>query len=252
MVYSPNRYGRYSKHGYGRPQRRSAAGQGGMRATYSATSQMVRHAVDQDLIYGATIADAKAEAYPLCVFNGLSGNTSADPTSSITGSIAEGSRVNHVQVQLQIAQSDPTKPNNCYVGFISTSFSDAMLDATNMTTNFGDLIAVSDAATGKMLVNNGAQDLTLKDYLENQLMRHWVKGLSRNAYTLYSGRPAVLNRVLPVPPKNRRGQFGSGWWLVIMNDSSGIQNETEGDATDVNVSFKTFFKEIQDVRAEVR
>jgi hypothetical protein len=37
-----------------------------------------------------------------------------------------------------------------------------------------------------------------------------------------------------------------------MNDSSGIQNETEGDATDVNVSFKTFFKEIQDVRAEVR
>ena len=242
------RHSRYSRMG----QRRSSAGQGGMRATYSATSQMVRHTVDQDLIYGATIAGGKAEAYPLCVFNGLSGNSASDPTTSITGSIAEGSRVNHVQIQLQIAQSDPTKPNNCYVGFISTSFSDAMLDSTNMTSNFADLIAVSDAATGKMLVNNGAQDLTIKEYMSNQLQRHWIKGLAKNQYTLYSGRPAIMDVVLPVPPKNRRGQFGSGWWLVIMNDSSGIQGVSAGSETDLNISFKTFFKEIQDVRAEVR
>ena len=225
---------------------------GRTRATFSGINQMVRHTVDQDLIYGATIAGGKAEAYPLVVYNGLSGNAAADPTTSITGSIAEGSRCNHVQIQLQIAQSDPTKPNNCYVGFISTSFSDAMLDATNMTNNFNDLIAVSDAATGKMLVNNGAKDMTIKDYLSNQYWRHWIRGLSRNNYTLYSGRPAKLDAVLPVPPKNRRGQFGSGWWLVIMNDSSGIQGVTAGDETDLNISSKTFFKEIQDVRAEVR
>lgn len=242
------RHARYSRMG----QRRSSAGQGNMKATFSGMSQLVRHAVDLDLVYSKVVADGKAQAYPLCVFNGLSGNSSSDPTSSITPSVAEGSRVNHVQVQLHIAQSDSSKPNNCYIGFISTSFSDAMLDSTNMESNFGDLISVSDAATGKMTVWNGAQDLTLKDYMSNQLQRHWIKGLDRNAYTLYSGRPAILNAVLPVPRKNRRGQFGSGWWLVIMNDSSGIQGETSGSATDVNLYFKTFFKEIQDVRAEVR
>ena len=72
-----------------------------------------------------------------------------------------------------------------------------------------------------MLVNNGAKDLTIKDYMSNQLQRHWIRGLAKNQYTLYSGRPAILDAVLPVPAKNRRGQFGSGWWLVIMNDSSG-------------------------------
>jgi hypothetical protein len=121
-----------------------------------------------------------------------------------------------------------------------------------MTSNFNDLIAVGNATTGLMNLNNGAQDYTIKDYMENASQRHWIRGLAKNQYTLYSGRPAILDAVLPVPPKNKRGQFGSGWWLVIMNDSSDLQNESEGSASAVNLSLKTFFKEIQDTRPEVR
>lgn len=228
------------------------AGKGAMGSIYAGATQFIRHSVDVAGLYGATLADAKAEAYPLEVFYGTSGNTSATPDVSNSPSIAEGSRVNHVQVQLQITQSDPTKPNNCYVGFISTSFSDAMLDATNMTSNFADLISVANATTGLMTPNNGEQDYTIKEYMENASQRHWIRGLAKNQYTLYSGRPAILDAVLPVPPKNKRGQFGSGWWIVLLNDSSDIQGEAEGDATDLNISFKTFFKEIQDTRPEVR
>ena len=228
------------------------AGKGAMGSIYAGATQFIRHSVDVAGLYGATLADAKAEAYPLEVFFGTSGNTSATPDVSNSPSIAEGSRVNHVQVQLQITQSDPTKPNNCYVGFISTSFSDAMLDATNMTSNFADLISVANATTGLMTPNTGEQDYTIKEYMENASQRHWIRGLAKNQYTLYSGRPAILDAVLPVPPKNKRGQFGSGWWIVLLNDSSDIQGEAEGDATDLNISFKTFFKEIQDTRPEVR
>ena len=228
------------------------AGKGAMGSIYAGATQFIRHSVDVAGLYGATLADAKAEAYPLEVYFGTSGNTTATPDVSNSPSIAEGSRVNHVQVQLQITQSDPTKPNNCYVGFISTSFSDAMLDATNMTSNFADLISVGNATTGLMTPNNGEQDYTIKEYMENASQRHWIRGLAKNQYTLYSGRPAILDAVLPVPPKNKRGQFGSGWWIVLLNDSSDIQGEAEGDATDLNISFKTFFKEIQDTRPEVR
>ena len=42
-----------------------------------------------------------------------------------------------------------------------------------------------------------------------------------------------------------------GWWLVVMNDSSDLQGESEGDASDINLSFKTFFKEIQDIAPTV-
>lgn len=228
------------------------AGKGSMGSIYAGATQFIRHSVDVSGTYGSQVADAKAEAYPLVVYYGTSGNASATPAESASSSIAEGSRVNHVQIQLQITQSDTTKPNNCYVGFISTSFSDAMLDSTNMTSNFNDLIAVGNATTGLMNLNNGAQDYTIKDYMENASQRHWIRGLAKNQYTLYSGRPAILDAVLPVPPKNKRGQFGSGWWLVIMNDSSDLQNESEGSASAVNLSLKTFFKEIQDTRPEVR
>jgi hypothetical protein len=228
------------------------AGKGAMGSIYAGATQFIRHSVDVAGLYGATLSDAKAEAYPLEVFFGTSGNTTATPDVSNSPSIAEGSRVNHVQVQLQITQSDPNKPNNCYVGFISTSFSDAMLDATNMTSNFADLISVANATTGLMTPNAGAVDYTIKEYMENASQRHWIRGLAKNQYTLYSGRPAILDAVIPVPPKNKRGQFGSGWWIVLLNDSSDIQGEAEGDATDLNISFKTFFKEIQDTRPEVR
>tara|TARA_Y100001934_G_C12333117_1_gene766205 strand:- start:761 stop:1516 length:756 start_codon:yes stop_codon:yes gene_type:complete len=230
------------------------AGQGRMGSIYSGARQFVRHSVDVSGYYGSTVADAKAEAYPLIYYGGLSGNVSATPDRSSSATIREGSRVNHVQVQLQITQSDPTKPNNCYIGFIQTSFSDAQLNAANMTKNFNDLIAVdptTGASDGIMLANNGAKDMTIKDYMEEPSQRHWIRGLAKNQYTLYSGRPAILDAVLPVPPKCKRGQFGMGWWIVIMNDSSDLQGEVEGSATDINISLKTFFKEIQDITPTV-
>lgn len=234
-------------------QKRSAAGQGGMRAQFSGNSQLVRHNVDvaNQAAGLSTISDQKARAYPLLCFNGSSGNSSSDPGTSTTAGYAEGSRVNHVQIQLQIAQADTSKPNNCYVGFISTSFSDAMLDSTNMTNQFNDLIAVSNATTGVMTLLNGAKDMDINSYMGNAQQRHWVRGLAKNAYTLYSGRPAILDAVLPTPRKNRRGQFGSGWWIVIMNDSSDIQNVSSGSGTDVHVSLKTFFKEIPQLATPV-
>ena len=241
------------KRRFGTNQRRSSAGQGGMRAQFSGNSQLVRHNVDvaNQAAGLSTISDQKARAYPLLCFNGSSGNSSSDPATSTTAGYAEGSRVNHIQVQLQIAQADTTKPNNCYVGFISTSFSDAMLDATNMTNQFNDLIAVSNATTGTMTLLNGAKDMDINDYMGNAQQRHWVRGLAKNAYTLYSGRPAILDTVLPTPRKNRRGQFGSGWWIVVMNDSSDLQNVTAGSGTDVNISLKTFFKEIPQLATPV-
>jgi len=238
---------------FGTFQRRSAAGQGGMRAQFSGNSQLVRHNVDvaNQAAGLSTIGDQKARAYPLLCFNGSSGNSSSDPGTSSTAGYADGSRVNHVQIQLQIAQADTSKPNNCYVGFISTSFSDAMLDSTNMTNQFNDLIAVSNATTGVMTLLNGAKDMDINSYMGNAQQRHWIRGLAKNAYTLYSGRPAILDAVLPVPRKNRRGQFGSGWWLVIMNDSSDIQNVASGTGSDVHVSLKTFFKEIPQLATPV-
>ena len=238
---------------FGSFQRRSSAGQGGMRAQFSGNSQLVRHNVDvaNQAAGLSTIGDQKARAYPLLCFNGSSGNSSSDPGASTTAGYAEGSRVNHVQIQLQIAQADTSKPNNCYVGFISTSFSDAMLDSTNMTNQFNDLIAVSNATTGVMTLLNGAKDMDINSYMGNAQQRHWVRGLAKNAYTLYSGRPAILDAVLPAPRKNRRGQFGSGWWIVIMNDSSDIQNVSSGSGTDVHVSLKTFFKEIPQLATPV-
>ena len=238
---------------FGGTQRRSAAGQGGMRAQFSGNAQLVRHNVDvaNQAAGLSTISDQKARAYPLLCFNGSSGNSTSDPATSTTAGYAEGSRVNHIQIQLQITQSDTAQPNNCYVGFISTSFSDAMLDATNMTNQFNDLIAVANATTGTMTLLNGAKTMDINDYMGNAQQRHWVRGLAKNAYTLYSGRPAVLDAVLPTPRKNRRGQFGSGWWIVIMNDSSDLQNVTSGAGTDVNISLKTFFKEIPQLATPV-
>ena len=228
-------------------------GKGATRAQFSGNAKLIRHNVDvaNQAAGLSTVSDQKARAYPLLCFNGSSGNSSSDPGTSTTAGYAEGSRVNHIQIQLQIAQADTSKPNNCYVGFISTSFSDAMLDSTNMTNQFNDLIAVSNATTGVMTLLNGAKDMDINSYMGNAQQRHWVRGLAKNAYTLYSGRPAILDAVLPTPRKNRRGQFGSGWWIVIMNDSSDIQNVSSGSGTDVHVSLKTFFKEIPQLATPV-
>ena len=236
-------------------QRRSSQGQGSMNAFYSGTSQLVRHSVGLSSIYptGAegVLEDQKALALPLVVYGtGGSANPTAD--ESATSTIATGSRVNNVQIELQIAQTDTAKPNNCYIAFIATSFSDGALNSANMTANFNDLVEMSDATTGEMTLTTDQQDMTIKQYNESPFMKHWIRGFNKYSYTLYSGRPAILKTVLPTPPKCRRGQFGMGWWIVLLNDSSDIQGESPGSGTSINFSANTYFKEIQDLRAEVR
>lgn len=233
------------------PQSKGVQGQGGMRADFSGVSGIIRHAVDNTIVpEGVPLGSGQAIALPLLIYTGNSGNSASDPLHSTKFEYASGSRVNHIQLNAQIVQSDTTKPNNCYVGFISTSFSDAMLDADNMEQQFNDLIEVDDSTTGTFRENAVARDLTLKEYYNNSRKRHWIRGLARNAYTLYSGRPAQINTVIRVPPKNRRGQFGSGLWMVFMNDSEAIQN-VEEDATAVNISCRTFFKEIPQLATPV-
>ena len=232
-------------------QRVGVQGQGGMRADFSGVSGIIRHAVDNTILpEGIGLESGKAMALPLLIYTGNSGNSSGDPLHSTNFEYADGSRVNHIQINAQVVQSDTTKPNNCYVGFISTSFSDAMLDATNMEEQFNDLIEVDDSTTGTFKESITTQSLTLKEYYNNSRKRHWIRGLGRNAYTLYSGRPAQINTVIRVPPKNRRGQFGSGLWMVFLNDSEAIQNVETG-ASNINVSCRTFFKEIPQLATPV-
>ena len=247
------RYGRRRRR-YFSVQRRSAAGQGGMRAEFSGNQQIIRHSVVNTIFNTLQIEDGQAMALPLLVYTGDSNNSSANPDQSNQATYAEGSRVNHMQTQMQITQEDATKPNGVYIGFISVSFSDAMLDVANMATNFNDLIGIgsdgnSDITTDGKFYDGGfpsitPRDMTINDYLKSPQKRHWIRGLARNRYTLYSGRPVVMNQVLDVPLKNKRGQFGSGWWMVVLNESGALQGADAGDGTDVNISMQSFFKEI--------
>ena len=179
-------------------------GQGPMRAMYSGALPVIRHTVVNTQSSNSTVEleDGKAYALPLVVYYGTSGTvTDGQSTSSTT---SEGSRVNHVTANLSITQADSSKPNQCYVGIISTSFSDAMLNTANMTSNFADLISVSNETTGTMNTYGGKKDLTYNDWTGSPFLRHWIRGFQRNTYTLYSGRPAVINSVIPMPGKNRR------------------------------------------------
>lgn len=232
---------RYGSRSFGQRRtgaRRSVQGQGGMRALFSGAVPVIRHSIQHT---NKTIGDGKAYAYPLCVYYGTSGSTDEESASP---SISKDSRVNHVSVNLSISQADTSKTNQCYIGLIATSFSDGALNATNMTNQFADLIAMDNETTGTMKTINGAKDLTYRTWNVDAQKRHWIRGFQRNTYTLYSGRPALMNTVLRVPSKCKRGQFGMGWWLVIMNDSALIQDTTSGSATDINVSLETAFKEI--------
>ena len=222
----------------GRGAKRSVQGQGGMRALFSGAVPVIRHSVQHA---NKTIADGKAYAYPLVAYYGTSGSSNEESASA---SVSKDSRVNHVSVNLSISQSDTSKSNQCYIGLIATSFSDAALNTTNMTNQFADLIAMDNDTTGTMKLTNGAQDLTYREWSVDAQKRHWIRGFQRNTYTLYSGRPALMNTVLRVPMKCKRAQFGMGWWLVIMNDSALIQDETSGSASDINISLETAFKEI--------
>ena len=234
--------GRWTRSHYGGSgSNRGAQGQGRMRAEFSGAVPLIRHAVNIQDASLDTVADAKAYAFPLVVYYGTSSESGGVSSSA---SISKDSRVNHVGVNLSINQSDSTKPNQCYVGVIATSFSEGMLNAANMTSNFADLISAGNETTGLMTLYNGPKDLTYQDWSQSAVLRHNIRGFQRNTYTLYSGRPALLSTTLRVPPKCKRGQFGMGFWLVVMNDSSSIQAVDSGEATDVNVGLQTFFKEI--------
>ena len=138
-------------------QRRSSAGQGRMQADFSGNQQLIRHTVNNTLIPGSpfTLSDGTAIAVPLLVFTGNSQNEGGDPTEADYATYAEGSRVNHIQTQLTVTQEDATKPNNCYIGFISTSFSDAMLDIANMKEQFASLIGLNSAEDASDITTDG-------------------------------------------------------------------------------------------------
>lgn len=254
--YAPYRHGSFSRFRYHRgSQNRSAAGQGRMKADFSGNQELIRHTVTNTITSPYSVIDGFAIAVPLLVFTGDSNNDSTDPTTSEQATYAEGSRVNHIQAQLTITQEDATKANNCYIGFISTSFSDAMLDVANMQEQFASLIGLDSGGTSSDITTDGEfysgglpsifqRSLSMETYLSNSRRRHWIQGLARNKYTLYSGRPLVMNQVFRVPSKNKRGQFGSGYWMVIMNESGAVQGEDAGDGTKINVSMTSFFKEI--------
>ena len=220
---------------------RSAQGQGRMRAESSGSVPLIRHSVNIQDASIQTLADGKAYAFPLVVYYATS---AAANNLSSSASISKDSRVNNIGINLSINQSDSTKPNQCYVGVIAVSFSEAALASAVMTTNFADLISMANTTTGTMNLYNGAQSLRYDEWTQSAVLRHNIRGFQRNTYTLYSGRPALLKSTLRVPGKCKRGQFGMGYFLVVMNDSSVIQNENSGSATDVNVGLTTFFKEI--------
>lgn len=253
--YAPFRYGGYGRRRFRGSQLRSSAGQGGMHADFSGNQQIIRHTVTNTIVSPLALMDGKAIAVPLLVYTGDSNNNLAGANESVQATYAEGSRVNHIQTQLTVTQEDSTKPNNCYIGFISVSFSDAMLDVANMQEQFASLIGLDNSGTSSDITTDGEfysgglpdiwpRSLTMKDYLGSSRKRHWIRGLAKHKYTLYSGRPLVMNQVFPVPPKNKRGQFGSGYFMVLLNESGAIQGESAGDGTDINISMTSFFKEI--------
>ena len=229
-------------------QRGPGRGQGPMRAMFSGALPIIRHTIlnTSSTIGNVELEDGKAYAYPLVVYYGTSGTVSDG--QSTTSTTSNASRVNHVTTNLSITQVDSSTPNQCYVGLISTSFSDAMLNAANMTTNFADLIAVDNETTGTMKPINGAKDLNYNDWTGSPFLRHCFRGFLSITLSLYSVMPAVSISVFPMPRIYRRQQFGSGLWLVVMNDSSGMQNVEEGSATSVNVSLRTAFKEIPPIK----
>ena len=109
MSFQPNR-ARYGRHSTSRAQ-------GGTRAQYSGIIPIVRHSVDtRYYVSGSnsgtsptTIGSGKALAFPLVVYQGSTGGAAGESSAPIT---RKGSRVNHVGCNLQIVQSDTSKPNH--------------------------------------------------------------------------------------------------------------------------------------------
>jgi hypothetical protein len=108
-----------------------------------------------------------------------------------------------------------------------------------MTTNFNDFITATDTGDilGEMTCKPTESAYTMNSYTLNDIQQHNIKGMLYPKHELYSGRVITLNQNAPLPRKNKRQQQGSGFWLVIMNDSN-------PNGSDVDIRLDTFFKEI--------
>lgn len=214
--------------------------QGGTGATFSGNQEIIRHANSLN----ATLQTGYTQCFNLVCYNPtLHGTPVASDGASakvLTNNFCdEGSRVDYVTVQLTVKQSDTSKNNMIYVGTISTSFNQGQLKASLMTTNFNDFINATDTGTylGEMKAKTSESAYSLHDYSLNDIQQHNIKGLLRKQMQLYSGRVITANQTIPLPRRNKRQQNGSGFWLVIMNDSA-------PDGSDVEIRLDTFFKEI--------
>jgi len=239
MSYSPGyqrRSRRRRRPSYGSLSRR----QGGTGATFSGNQEIIRHANSTT----ATLQTGYTQCFDLVCYNPtLHGTPVASDGSSakvLTNNFCdEGSRVDYVTVQLTIKQSDTSKNNMVYVGTISTSFNQGQLKASLMTTNFNDFITATDTGNylGEMKAKTTESAYSLNTYSLNDIQQHNIKGLLRKQMQLYAGRVITANQTIPLPRRNKRQQNGSGFWLVIMNDSA-------PDGSDVEIRLDTFFKEI--------
>ena len=232
--------GRYGRFNYGNSRRitNTPMRQGGTGATFSGSQSLIRHANTVT----ATIGSGKTQAFALVAYNptfhGTPVSTPGASAKVLTNNFtAEGSSVDYVTIQLTVKQTDTSKNNTIYVGTISTSFNEARLDSSLMTSNFNDFVASN--SDGEMTVASTEKTYGLNTYSINDIQQHNIRGLLRSKLSLYSGRVVTSNVTIPLPRKNRRQQQGSMYALVIMNDS---ENDTAG--SDVEVRIDTFFKEI--------
>ena len=234
---------RFRSRRFGHTSGALARRQGGTGAAYSGSQDLIRHAVVQS----GTLEDGKTTCLPLVCYNPTRSGTpyAVDGSSAktrLTSFTDSGSRVDYITVQLTLSQSDTTKNNTCYIGTISTSFNEARLSDDLMDDQFGNGSAsfIEDEGDGEM--NAHTSDLpmtfTLTSYSVRDIVQHNVRGLLSPQFQLYSGRVVTANQTIPLPFKNRRQQEGSGYWLVIMNDSE------NGAGSEIKYRLDTFFKEI--------
>jgi len=235
---------------YGKVQRakQNARAQGGTAAQYSATTSFIRHATTQTF----DLATGKCVAIPLICYNTSAkrGTVTANPLGSSKNQspyVTMGSRVDHISLNLTIQQTDTSKVNEVYSSIISTSFNEAGLSSTLMGDYFNGMIVMDnestgevDSATNKYSSNDWdivvPVDYSYQEWMLTPQQRHSMPIMRK--YSLYSGRVATAKTIAKVPPKNRRAQFGSGYWLIIMHDSP------DDSTADVKIHLDTFFKEI--------
>jgi len=248
--------GHIGRVGGGGNMRSLAASQGGARAQYSGTTSFIRHATSNTF----DLATGKAHAIPLVCFNTSDkrGTVSANPLGSSKNQspyACFGSRVDNISINLTIQQTDTSKVNEVYSSIISTSFTEAALNDTFMEDYFNDMITMdtttttnsnsavagaTDSSTIKYESNawsNGSpQSMTYQKWMLTPQLKHSMPIMRK--YSLYSGRVATAKTIAKIPPKNRRAQMGSGYWLVIMHDSP------DDSTADIKIHLDTFFKEI--------